>query len=192
MPAGTNPQLALHTAHTMTTASIFLIPNGTFIAEVVAFLIMIAFIAKYVVPPVRGAMQKREEQIRTSIESAEQARKSAEEAAAKRREALEGARQEARTIIEQANETADQLRDEGRRRGQEEYERMLESARHEIDLERERARAEVMADLGALVIDAAERVIGSGGLDAERHRALVDEAISAAQATSTNRVDGGH
>ncbi|MGH9170477.1 MAG: F0F1 ATP synthase subunit B [Acidimicrobiales bacterium] len=193
MLAGTTPQLALHgAARPAMTGSIFLIPNGTFLAELVAFLIMVAFIAKYIVPPLRQMMNDRESFIRSSIEGAEDAKKKAEETLAKRREALDGARQEARAIIEQANETADQLRDEGRKRGQDEYERLVESARHEIDLERERARAEVMADLGALVIDAAERVIGSGGIDATRHRALVDEAISAAQASGGSAQGGGH
>ncbi len=58
----------------------------------------------------------------------------------------------------------------------------MASAQAEIEQERDRARAEVMSQLGALVLDAAERVIGAG-LDDERHRALVEEAISAAQAS---------
>lgn len=161
------------------TASVFLVPNGTFIAELVAFLLVVAFVAKVVVPPLRKVMNDREAHIRNSIEAAESTRRQADELAAQRRALLEGARQESRTIVEQANETAEQLREDGRKRGQEEFERLVSSARSEINLERERARSEVMSDLGALVIEAAERVIGAG-LDDERHRALVDEAIAAA------------
>jgi F-type H+-transporting ATPase subunit b len=166
------------------TGSLFLLPGFTFVLELIAFLLVLGFIAKYVLPWLRRAMNEREAQIRNSIESAEQAKADAERMAKERRELLEAARQEARGIVDQASQIAEQLREEGRQRGQEEYDRLLAAAQSEIELQRQRARDEVMADVGTLVLQAAERVIGAG-LDDERHRALVDEAISAAQASET-------
>ncbi len=159
---------------------IFLIPNFTFVLELIAFLAVLYFFARVILPPLRRAMNEREQQIRNSIDAAEQARRDGAEFAEKRREALEAARAEARQIVYQANESADQTREEGRQRGQAEYERLVNAAQAEIELERQRARDEVMSEVGDLVLRAAERVIG-GGLDDERHRALVDEAIAAAQ-----------
>lgn len=177
-----------------TVASLFLLPGFTFVLEIVGFLLVLWFVARFVLPPLRKAMAAREAHIRNAIESAEQARREGAELAEQRRGALEAARQEARQIVDQANDAADQLREDGRRRGQEEYERLVRAARAEIDLERQRARDEVMSDLGALVLRAAEQVIGSG-LDAERHRALVDEAIAAAAAdragSGTGQPGGG-
>ncbi len=170
-------------------SSLFLLPGFTFVLELIAFLLVLGFIAKYVLPPLRKAMNDRAEQIRNSIQAAEDAKHEAEDLAAKRRELLEGARQEARAIIDQANEIAEQLKDEGRQRGIEEHARLVASAQSEIDLERDRARSEVMGQLGSLVLEAAERVIGAG-LDDERHRALVEEAISAAEATGIATTGG--
>ena len=167
----------------MIASSNFLIPNATLIVEIVAFLVVLGFIAKYVLPPLNKAMAARADHIRNSIQAAEDARTEAEAAVVKRRELLELARGEARAIVDQANATADQLREEGRQRGQEEYERLLADARVEIEQERQRARDEVMEDVGALVLRAAEQVIG-GALDAERHRSLVNDAIVAAQASA--------
>ncbi len=164
----------------MPTGSIFLIPNGTFLAELVAFLLVLAVFAKWILPYLRRMMREREEHIRNSIDAAEQARVDAAATARERHEALDAARQEARQIVEQANEVAEQLREEARERGEAEYERLLQAARAEIELERQRARDEVMNEVGDLVLRAAERVIGEG-LDDARHRALVDEAIIAAQ-----------
>jgi F-type H+-transporting ATPase subunit b len=164
-------------------ASVFLVPNGTFIFELIAFLLVIAFVAKVVVPPLSRVMNERAEHIRNSIQAAEDARREADELAGRRHELLEAARQEARAIVEQANEIATQLKEEGRQRGLEERERLVSSAQSEIEQERERARSGVMSELGTLVLEAAERVIGAG-LDDERHRALVEEAISAAQASA--------
>jgi len=164
-------------------ASLFLLPDFTFVLELIAFLLVLGFIAKYVLPPLRKAMDERAEHIRNSIQAAEDARSEAEAAVTKRRELLEQARGEARAIVDQANATADQLREEGRQRGQDEYERLLADARVEIEQERQRARDEVMGDVGTLVLRAAEQVIG-GALDAERHRSLVNDAITAAQASA--------
>ena len=106
-------------------ASIFLIPNGTFIEELVAFLLVLGFFARVILPPLRRAMNEREAHIRNSIEAAEEARRAAEAAMAERRQLLEAARQESRDIVDRANEVAAELREEGRRRGQEEYERLV-------------------------------------------------------------------
>ena len=164
---------------------IFLIPNFTFVLELIAFLIVLWIFAHFILPYLSKAMNEREAQIRNSIDAAEQARREAGKLAKERREALEAARAEARQIVDQANESADQLREEGRQRGQAEYERLVTAAQSEIELERQRARDEVMSEVGDLVLRAAERVIG-GGLDDERHRALVDEAIAAAQPGGTD------
>ncbi|MHB8244680.1 MAG: F0F1 ATP synthase subunit B [Acidimicrobiales bacterium] len=161
-------------------ASVFLIPNFTFVLELIAFLIVLFVFAKFILPPLRKAMNEREAAIRNSIQSAEDARREAGDLANRRREALDAARAEARQIIDQANEVSEQLKEEGRQSGQEEYERLVQAARSEIELERQRARDEVMNEVGDLVLRAAERVIGAG-LDDDRHRALVDEAIAAAQ-----------
>ncbi len=137
-------------------------------------------------------MNEREAHIRNSIEAAEEARRAAEAASAERRQLLESARQESRAIIDRANEVAGELREEGRQRGQEEYERLVSAARTDIEQERRRAQEEVMEDVGDLVLRAAERVIGAA-LGDEGHRALVEEAISAAQASGRDgNGAGGH
>lgn len=169
----------------MVEGNIFLLPGFTFVLELIGFLLTLGVIAKYVLPVLNKAMNDRQNYIRNSIESAEQARSEADRLAVERREMLEAARQEARGIVDQANEIAEQLREEGRQRGQEEYERLVAAAQGDIELERQRARDEVMEEVGSLVLEAAERVIGAG-LDSDRHRALVDEAISAAQATGSS------
>jgi len=80
----------------MTTASIFLVPNGTFIIELVVSILLILAIYKWVLPPVNKAIQERQEKIRASLEAADQARADAEAADDERRNVLEQARQQAR------------------------------------------------------------------------------------------------
>ena len=42
----------------------FLVPNGTFIVVLIAFIIVLYVITKYVLPPLNAALTERQEQIR--------------------------------------------------------------------------------------------------------------------------------
>ena len=48
----------------MPLAANFLVPNATFIAEVIAFAVIIWVLAKYVIPPINKAMSDRQDAIR--------------------------------------------------------------------------------------------------------------------------------
>ena len=77
----------------MTTAGIFLLPNGTFFVELIVFIVLIMIIGKKIIPPVTGAMAERQERIRASLDAADQARADATAADDERRAVLEEARQ---------------------------------------------------------------------------------------------------
>ncbi len=94
----------------MTTAGIFLLPNGTFFIELAVSIILILAIYKWVLPPINKAMEERQEKIRSSLEAADQARADAEAADDERRAVLEEARHQAREIVATANRTAEQVR----------------------------------------------------------------------------------
>ena len=100
----------------MPIASNFLVPNGTFIVEVVAFLFVLGFIARKVLPPLNKVLEERQEQIRASLEAADAAQTEAAETRAQRQGILDEARQEATDIKAQANRTAERTRAEPRRR----------------------------------------------------------------------------
>jgi len=55
--------------------NVFLIPNATFFVELMIFLLVLGVVWRYVVPPVKRAMQERQEMIRRQIEESEQTRK---------------------------------------------------------------------------------------------------------------------
>jgi F-type H+-transporting ATPase subunit b len=168
----------------MITAGIFLLPNGTFFIELAVSLVLIFAIYKWVLPPLNKAMEERQEKIRTSLEAADQARADAEAADDERRSVLEQARQQAREIVATANRTAEQVRTDAQARGQSEYERIVGNAEEEIDLARQRAVEEAASRLGELVMEVVERVIGRE-VNAEAHRDLIDEAVSALRADAS-------
>ncbi len=170
-------------------ASNFLIPNGTLIVEVVAFLIVLGVVARYVLPPLNKALEQRQQEIRRSLEAAEAAKAEADATRRQRQEILDEARQQARELVAQANATAERLRQEAVERAQAEHDRIVAAAEADIALARQRAVDEVSAQVGALVLAVARQVIGRE-VDAEAHRALIDEAVAALSASSDTAAAG--
>jgi F-type H+-transporting ATPase subunit b len=158
--------------------SIFLVPNGTLIIEIVAFLIVLFVIGRYVLPVLNKALEERQEEIRSSLEAADAARAEADETRSQRQGILDEARQQARDIVAQAGRSAERVAAQAEERGQQEYDRLVNSAMAEISLARQRAVDEVSAQLGVLVLSVARQVIGRE-IDAAGHRALIDEAVAA-------------
>lgn len=150
-----------------------------YIAELVAFVIMLAIVVRYIWPLLRRRMEGRLESIRSSIDSASAARTTAEAELDHRREMLGEAHVEAEAILAQARETAAAISADGRRRAEQERERFVASAEAEIELESQQARDDVATEIGAIVIEAAELVVRAE-LDEARQRTLIDEVIAAA------------
>jgi len=173
----------------MPIASNFLVPNGTFIVVLIAFILVVTVISKYVLPPLNKALTERQEQIRGELEAADQAKADAEEADAERRAALEQARSQARDIISQAQTTADQIVVNATAEGQGIHDRIVASAEAEVVVARQAAVEEVTARVGEIVLAAAERVVGRE-IRASDHQDLIDEAIAAVRAESSGATAG--
>jgi F-type H+-transporting ATPase subunit b len=174
----------------MIASSNFLIPNATFIVEIVAFLIILYFIGRRVIPWVNEKVEERQKEITESLEAAEKARQEADETRSQRQQILDEARSQAREIVASANRTADQVRTEGQERGQQEYDRIVANADSEIALARQRALDEITSRIGALVLSVARQVIQTE-IDAQRHRVLIDEAVAALRTEVSNGGAGG-
>jgi len=175
----------------MPIASNFLVPNGTFIVVLIAFILVVTVITRYVLPPLNKVLTERQDQIRGELEAADRAKADAEEADAERRSALEQARAQAREIVSQAQTTADQIVTNATSEGQAVHDRIVASAEAEVVVARQAAVEEVTARVGEIVLAAAERVIGRE-IKASDHQDLIDEAIAAVRSeTETSATAAG-
>ena len=157
----------------------------SFVVEVVAFLVMILILGRWVYPRVMAAAEGRQRQISEQLEAAERQRQEAE---ARLKEA-EGQLQEARSrgaeILEGATRTGDQIRAELRQRAEEDARRVLDSARRDIEAERQKAIDSVRGEVADLVVTATEKVVGET-LDDQRHRSLIERAIAQVRGEARN------
>ena len=77
-------------------SGIFLIPNGTFVVELLVFVAIVVLVAKKALPPIMKSLEDRQDKIRTSLEAASRAQEAANEAAQERERVLAEAREQAR------------------------------------------------------------------------------------------------
>jgi F-type H+-transporting ATPase subunit b len=163
----------------------FLVPNGTFIVVLLAFLVVVWVIGKKVLPVLNKALSERQEQIRGELEAADKAKADAEEADVERRALLEQARAHARQIVSNASSAAEQTKLRAEADAQAIHDRILASADAEVVIARQAAVEEVTARVGEIVLAAAERVIGRE-IQASDHQDLIAEAIAAVRAESSD------
>jgi F-type H+-transporting ATPase subunit b len=168
----------------------FLVPNGTFIVVLLAFLVVVWVIGRKVLPVLNKVLTERQDQIRGELEAADKAKSDAEEADVERRAALEQARAQAREIVTQANTTAERTVAQAEDRANEAAARIMASADAEVATARQAAVEEVTARVGEIVLAAAERVIGRE-IQAADHQDLIDEAIAAVRSESSSGAAAG-
>jgi len=164
--------------HTVLAEGNFLVPNATFIAEVVAFLIILYVLYRYIVPPVQKAMRERQELVRSQIEESRQAREQLEKADAEYQRALTEARAEAAKIRDTARADADRLREELRAQAQEEAERIRQRSAEQLATQRQQVVRELRAEIGNLAVTLAGRIVGESVEDEARRRRTVDRFLA--------------
>jgi F-type H+-transporting ATPase subunit b len=150
--------------------------NGTFIAELIAFLVMLAILARYAYPPIMRAAEARQRQIEEGIKAAQEAEKRLQAVQADVEKTLAEARGQAREMINRAHQEAAAEAEELRTRGRRDAEAPVEKARGDIQAEKDRAIQELRAQVSALVVDAAGKVLGAA-IDEKAHARLIEESL---------------
>ena len=151
--------------------------NGTLVAELIAFVIMVGILAKYAYPPIMRAAEARQKQIEDGLRAAAEAEQRLRAVQTEVEQTMAEARTQAREVISRAHHEATAEAEEVRQRGRREAEAQVAKARGDIEAERDRAVQEVRAQLGALIVEAAGRVLGEA-IDEKTHRKLIDESVA--------------
>jgi F-type H+-transporting ATPase subunit b len=162
----------------MPLASNFLVPNGTFLVELLAFAILVWIFGKYLIPPINKAMTARQEAIRTEFAELDEAKASARQAEADYKEQLNNAKHEAAKIREDAREQGAQIVQEARDKAQVEADRIIEHAHAQIEADRKSAFASLRRDVGSLATTLAGRIVGESMDDDERQGRVVERFLA--------------
>ncbi|MBV9661023.1 MAG: F0F1 ATP synthase subunit B [Acidimicrobiales bacterium] len=157
-------------------SSNFLVPNATFVVELVAFLLVVFILARYILPPINKVMDERQTTIRQALADAEEAKRRHEEAEAEYSRLVNEGRTQARAVVDEANRMAEQARRERREQADREYDMRVAQASADIEAQARRASEQLREQTADLAIAAAEKVLREG-IDRSAQRSLVDRTI---------------
>ena len=148
--------------------------NATLIGQSLAFLIFVVFCMKFVWPPVIAALQERQKKIADGLDAANRAARDLELAQDKAGQQLREAKAQAAEIIEQAKKRGAQIVEEARDQARVEADRVKAQAQAEIEQELNSAKDALRAQVGALAVGGAEKILGAT-IDQNAHAELVNK-----------------
>lgn len=154
--------------------------NGTFVAQLIIFLVTLVVLYRFAWGPILKVLDERKRRIQEGIEAADRAQREREAAEAEYQSKLDEARREGQALIEKVTQQSDQLRKELEAKAREQAEQLIAKARTEIQQERKRAVEDLRRQVADIAVSAAGRVIGET-LDPAKHRKLIDQAIEQAE-----------
>lgn len=156
----------------------------------VAFAIMLFLVWKFVVPRFEKAYADRTAAIEGGMKQAEQAQREAQEALEQYQSQLAEARHEASRIREEAREQGASIVAEMREQAQAEADRILTTARTQIEADRQQATIALRAEIGELATELASRIVGESLEDEARQRRVVERFLSELEEQPTTAGQG--
>jgi F-type H+-transporting ATPase subunit b len=156
----------------------FLVPNATFFAELVAFVLILLILWRYVVPPIQKAMRERQEMIHQEVEDSEKAKERLSQAQAEYQRALNEARVEAAQIREGARAEAQQVVEELRTQAQEEQSRIVARGEEQLQQQRTQVVRELRGEIGSLAVELSQKIVGQRLSDDAQVRVTVDSFLA--------------
>ncbi len=171
-------------------ASNFLVPNATFIVELVAFIIILVVLGKYVVPMLNKALTDRQESIRRQFEEAQQAKAEAEAAEKEYKSQFVEARHEAARIREEAREQGAAIVAEMREQAQAEAARILAHGQAQLEAERKQVVSQLRTEVGSIAVTLAGTIVGESLQDDARQSRTVERFIADLESRQPSRGSG--
>lgn len=154
-----------------------MIPNSTFIGQMLTFAVFVWFTMKYVWPHIIKAMREREKRIADGLAAAEKGQRDLELAQHKSVEIIQEAKLEASRLIDQANKRSARIIEDAKETARQEGERLIASAKADIEQQTLQAKRELQNQISDLAISMAEKIIQQD-IDPKTHKKLLDQMVA--------------
>lgn len=132
---------------------------GLIIWTLLAFLVVFLILKKYAWPAILGGLKKREDTIAEALASAEKIKAEMAQMKSENESLLAQAREERAGMLKDAKNTADKMVSDAKERAKSEYDKILADAQSAIQLQKNAVLTDLKNQVGALVIEVAEKVL---------------------------------
>jgi len=150
------------------------------IIQIVAFLLLVALLGRFVYPWLMKSVDERQANIEAASKAAVKAQKAAQANQEKVAELLAEARKQAAEIVSTAKLESAEMISTSEKRAQKSAERIVADAHDQLEKDVANARKQLYNDTLELVATATEKVIGAK-LDAKTDSDLIANAVKAAK-----------
>jgi len=143
----------------------------------VTFVVLLLILWKAAWKPIVEALDARAEKVRGDIENADRSRQEAERLLAQHKAMMDNARNEAANYIAASKAEAEKVKNEIVEKAGSEAVALAERARKEISLAKDRALADIKAEIVNLSTEIAAKIINKN-LNPNDQKALVEETLN--------------
>lgn len=148
--------------------------TATLLAQIVAFVLLIWFVNKFLWTPLSTMLEARQKRIADGLAAGEKGKKELELAEKRATDALKDAKAQAAEILVQAEKRGSEIVEEAKGKAREEGDRIVAAANAEIEQEVNRAKEEIRGKVAEISVAAAAKIIGHE-VDAKAHDKLISD-----------------
>ncbi|MGO8771905.1 MAG: F0F1 ATP synthase subunit B [Mycobacterium sp.] len=138
----------------------FLVPNGTFFFVLAIFLIVLAVIGTFVVPPILRVMRERDAMVAKTLADNKKAAEQFEAAQADYEEALKDARVQASSLRDNARAEGRKVVEAARAGAEQQVMSTLQNASEQLKRERDAVELDLRANVAGMAATLAGRILG--------------------------------
>ena len=138
----------------------FLVPNGTFFFVLAIFLIVLAVIGTFVVPPILKVLRERDAMVHKTQEDTKKAAEQFAAAQADYEEAMTEARVQASSFRDSARAQGRKVVEDARASAEQEVMSSLQTAAEQLKRERDAVELDLRANVGTMSATLASRILG--------------------------------
>ena len=147
----------------------------------VVFTLLVLLLKKFAWGPILQSVDSRNKSIESALASAEKAKQEMELLTADNNRILQEAKTQRDLLLKEARTIREQMISEAKLKATEESDKILSSARDQINNEKMKALTELKNHVAELSIDIAEKILKSKLKDSEKQEELITTALKEAE-----------
>jgi F-type H+-transporting ATPase subunit b len=162
---------------------------GFFVVQLLNFIIVAIILKVWAYEPIVRMLEQRKHRIAQGLEDARVAAEARANAEKEAEKIIAAAQADANKRVQDATARAEKAAADVRAAAEDERKRLIESAKEEAALERNRVLSDLRGQVAALSIAAANKLIGES-MDEKRQRTLIEEFFSGITAGKVTVLEG--
>jgi F-type H+-transporting ATPase subunit b len=151
--------------------------NFELVVGIFSFVVVLIILGKILTPRIQKTLEERTEAIEGGLARAEQAQEEARQVLEQYKAQQKAAAVEASNERRKAEEQGAQIIAQAKEQAQVEARRIVDNAKAQIEAERQQALQSLRAEIGAMSVELAGRVVGESLEDSARQSRIVDRFL---------------